>query len=162
MDQRKEVIFSDIPALVREQGKISPLRTLDKWEAVPYETRNIKGTMLYVVESARPEPVTLKLGLTGWYKVFVAMYASAPNLLDLRFTDDPSWAQVGPAHGTARSRVQEFFWRCVDLTGQDLSVNCPAGMDKTSSLAWLRLIPMTEEDVAAYKADKARKDTKRI
>ena len=44
MDQRKEVIFSDIPALVREKEQLSPLRTLYKWEAVPYETRKIKGT----------------------------------------------------------------------------------------------------------------------
>lgn len=162
MDKRKEVLYSDIPALVRETGKISPLRTLDKWEAVPYRTRDVAGTMLYVVTSARPEPVTLKLGLTGWYKVFVSMYASTANLLNLRFTNDPSWAQVGPATEKRRNRVQEFFWRCVDLTGQELSVDCPAGTDKTSSLAWLRFIPMTEKDVAAYKADKARKDTKRI
>jgi len=162
MDERKEVIFSDIPALVREKEQLSPLRTLCKWETVPYETRNIKGTMLYAVEGVTPQPVTLALGLTGWYKVFVAMYASAPNLLNLRFSNDPAWAQVGPAHGTARNRVQEFFWRCVDLTGQELFAACPGGRPKTTSLAWLRFVPMTAEEVASYKADKARKDTKRI
>lgn len=162
MDERKEVIFSDISALVREKDAISPVRVLGKWEAVPYQTRTIQGTMLYSVENVRPQPVTLELGLTGWYKVFVAMYASAPNLLNLRFTNDPAWAQVGPAHGTVRNRVQEFFWRCVNLTGQNLSVECPGGLPKASSLAWLRLVPMAEEDVAAYKADQARKDTKRI
>ena len=162
MNERKEVIFSDIPSLLREEGKTSPLRTLDKWETVPYETEELKGTMIHSVVSARPEPVTLKLGLTGWYKVFVAMYASAKTLLDLRFTNDPSWAQVGPAIETRRNRVQEFFWRCVDLTGQDLGVNCPGGTDKTANLTWLRFVPMTDEEVAAHKADCARKDTKRI
>jgi len=162
MNERKECIISDIPARVREKEQVSPLRMLDKWEAVPYETRKIKGTMLYAVEGVRPRPVTLELGLTGWYRVFVAMFASRQNLLNLRFTNDPAWAQVGPAHGTARNRVQEFFWRCVDLTGQELLADCPAGILKTSSLAWLRFVPMAPEEVAAYKADMARKDTKRI
>jgi hypothetical protein len=162
MSKREEILFSDIPALVQEKDKTNPLRTLDQWEAVPYETRKIQGTMLHSVACARPEPITLKLGLTGWYKVFVAMYASAPTLLDLRFTNDPSWAQVGPATENRRNRVQEFFWRCVDLTGQALGVNCPAGTDKTANLAWLRFVPMSDEEVAAYKADRARKDTKRI
>jgi len=161
MDERKEIIFSDIPALVREKEQVSPLRTIDKWETVPYETRKLKGTMLYVVNSARPKPVTLELGLTGWYKVFVAMCGITPNLLNLRFTDDPAWVQVGPEQRSGR-RIQEFFWRCLDLTGQNLSVDCPGGKPRTSSLAWLRFVPMTAEEVAAYKTDKARKDTKRI
>jgi len=162
MDQRKEVIFSDIPALAREKEQITPLRLLGKWEAVPYKTRKVTGTMLYAVEGVRPQPVTLELGLTGWYRVFVAMYASTPNLLNLRFTNDPACVQVGPSNDAARNRIQEFFWRCADLTGQALTVVCPGGKPKTSSLAWLRFVPMTAEEVAAYRADQARKDTKRI
>lgn len=166
MNQRKEVIYSDIPALVREQGVCSPLRTVGKWEALPYATRERKGTMLCAVPGANPQPVTLGLGLTGWYKVFICMYSSAygssPTLLDLRFTDDPSWAQVGPAVEMRRNRVQEFFWRCVDLTGQDLGVRDAADPARSASLAWLRFVPMTDEEVAFYKADQARRDTKRI
>ena len=162
MDQRKEVIFSDIPALAREKEQISPLRRRDRWEAVPYETWKVRGTMLYAVTGVRPRPLTLELGLAGWYRVFVAMFAGTPTLLDLRFTGDPGWAQVGPSQDGVRNRVQEFFWRCVDLTGQDLTVACPGGLPKTASLAWLRFVPMTAEEVADYQADKARKDTKRI
>ena len=167
MNQRNEVIYSDIPALMREKGKCSPLRTLDKWEAVSYETREFKGTMIHAMPGVRPEPVTLELGLTGWYRVFVAMYASIKTLadrtmVDLRFTNDPSWVQVSPGSDPRRNRVQEFFWRCVDVTGQDLRVNCPGGTDKHGNLAWVRFVPMTEEDVALYKAEQVRKDTKRI
>lgn len=162
MCERKEVFFSDIPALVQEKERISPLRWRDKWEMLPYETRTVKGTMLYALSMVEPQPLTLKLNLTGWYRVFVATSCISFNMINLRFTNDPAPAKVGPEKELKKRAVQEFFWRCVDLTGQDLYVSKSGGDERNSSLAWLRFVPMTDEEVAAYKAEQARKDTKRI
>ena len=71
MDNRKEVLYSDLPALVSDQSQLSTIRVLDKWATVTYETPKVSGTMLYAAPKVKPAPITLNLNLTGWYKVFV-------------------------------------------------------------------------------------------
>ncbi len=162
MTKRKEIVYSDLPALVTDPSQLSTVRTLDRWETVPYETAKYKGNMLHAAPGVDAEPITLKLGLVGWYKVFLSLVAHRElgrNRFLFRLTDDPAPAQCwAEMHG-----VQEFFWRCADLTGQDLHLSLlPPARPLPSTLMWLRFLPMSEEEVAAYKADMARKDTKRI
>lgn len=164
MDNRTEIVYSDLPALVSDQSQLSTLHVLDKWSTVTYETPKVSGTMLYAPSTAKPAPLTLNLNLTGWYKVFVAMGPVENlnmNYVNLRFSKDPCYAQVSPEKGWGS--MQEFYWRSVDLTDQTLEVSrFNTGMDMPSGLVWLRFVPMNDEEVAAYKADRARKDTKRI
>ena len=164
MDNRKEVLYSDLPALVSDQSQLSTIRVLDKWATVTYETPKVSGTMLYAAPKVKPAPLTLNLNLTGWYKVFVAMGPVEnliSNYVNLRFSKDPCYAQVSPEHGYGS--MQEFYWRSVDLTDQTLEVSrFNTGEDFPSGLAWLRFVPMSDEEVVAHKADMARKDTKRI
>lgn len=168
MDNRKEILYSDLPALVSDQSQLSTIRVLDKWETVTYETAKAAGTMLYAAPNVKPAPITLNLNLTGWYKVFVAMGVEGSfgtNYANLRFSNDVTYAQVSPdvCPPDHAAGVQEFYWRSVDLTGQTLEVSrFNTGIDQMTILAWLRFVPMSDEEVAAYKADMARKDTKRI
>ena len=168
MDDRKEILYSDLPALVSDPSQLSAIRVLDKWETVTFETAKASGTMLYAAPNVKPAPVTLNLNLTGWYKVFVAMGVEGSfgtNYANLRFSNDATYAQVSPdvCPPDHAAGVQEFYWRSVDLTGQTLEVSrFNTGIDQMTILAWLRFVPMSDEEVAAYKADMARKDTKRI
>ena len=168
MDDRKEILYSDLPALVSDPSQLSAIRVLDKWETVTFETAKASGTMLYAAPNVKPAPVTLNLNLTGWYKVFVAMGVEGSfgtNYANLRFSNDAAYAQVSPDECPPdhAAGVQEFYWRSMDLTGQTLEVSrFNTGIDQMTILAWLRFVPMSDEEVAAYKADMARKDTKRI
>jgi hypothetical protein len=48
--------------------------------------------------------------------------------------------------------VEEAFWKAADLTGQTLTVRKNSGENNTACLLWLRFVPMTEPEVAAYTA----------
>ena len=80
-------------------------------------------------------------------------------------------------HFTAKQfadyQVSETFWRIADLSGQDLSISRfneggegnagsreYAGM--FSSLVFLRLVPLTPEEVALHREEKPRAETRRL
>lgn len=170
MEQRTEQIFTDLGNLCIPANNISPFREMYKWNSVPYETAAYSGTMLVSVYNGHPQNVTLPLNLTGWYKIFVALgtYGDAAPVMDvvnLKLTSDGAFMHVSPSTtaGYAYHAFQECFWRCADLTGQSLEIgkhlNC---QPQEAILAWVRVVPMSGDEVSAYQADQARTDTKRI
>ena len=169
-DTRKELLLTDLGNLFIPQENISPLREKYKWNSVPYETAVCSGTMLISVYDGAPQPVTLPLQAEGWYRIYVALGtygAAAPvsDLLCLKLSGDETFMHLSPsdAGGYAYHSFQETFWRCADLTGQSLELSKHLnGQPSEACLAWVRLVPMTDEEVAAYQADQARTDTKRI
>ena len=54
MDNRKEILYSDLPALVSDPSQLSTIRVLDKWATVTYETPKVSGTMLYAAPKVKP------------------------------------------------------------------------------------------------------------
>lgn len=169
-DTRKEVVLSDLGNLFGPKSNISALREKYKWNAVPYETAVCSGTLLISVYDGAPEPVSMPLGVEGWYHVYVALgtYGEAApvnDVINLKLTKDEAYMHLSPsdAGGYAYHSFQEVHWRCADLTGQSLELAKHAhAYPSEACLGWVRLVPMTEEEVAAYQADQARTDTKRI
>ena len=165
MDNRGEVLFTDLGALCEPQAHISPLRERYKWCSVPYETADRKGTMLTAVQMARPEDVSLDPGLAGWYKIFLGLPAYYGGRLRLRLSGEEEWMLAGPAvqGGYGGHVVEEAFWRAADLTGQKLVIGKHRhGKDSDAMLAWVRFVPMSDDEVRAWQADLVRTDTKRI
>ena len=86
MQERNEQIFTDLGTLCEPKANISAVRELHKWNSVPFETADLKGTMLVSFNEGRPADVTLPLNLTGWYRVFlgVGLYGDEGVRLRLR------------------------------------------------------------------------------
>ncbi len=169
MQERNEQIFTDLGTLCEPKANISAVRELHKWNSVPFETADLKGTMLVSFNEGRPADVTLPLNLTGWYRVFlgVGLYGDegVPQMLQVKLTGDGAFTHVFPSGGSAYAyhSVEESFWRCADLTGQSLVISKPTKTTNANAiLSWVRVVPMTDEEVAAHRADMARRDTKRI
>lgn len=169
MDNRKEVIFSDLGSVCQPQENISPLREMGKWNAVSYETAEVQGTLLAALGSSFPEDVRLCPNLTGWYKIYVGIPAcwssGSRSLLNIGLTGDNILThfshQAQPYF--ARQQIQEAFWRCADMTGQDVVINKYAqGKALDAVVAWIRFVPMDEAEVETFQKDQARTDTKRI
>lgn len=170
MEQRTEQIFSDLGALCVPAAHISNTRDLTKWNAVPYETNDMTGSMLVSMSKGHPETVTLPLNLTGWYRIYVALgtyshWMEQPNYVALKLTDDQAvmHLSLSPSQTPTYHSMEEAFWRCADLTGQSIEISKhPDTPSAISMLGWIRVVPMSEEEVAAHLADQARTDTKRI
>lgn len=173
MQIRKEALFSDLGGLCTPQENISSIRNLSTWNSVPYETANVTGTMLLSMQNSRPQNVELAPKLTGWYRIFVGIGAYGisaedtlnTNVVNMKLTRDGAFMHLAPSghSGYAYHAVQESFWRCADMTGQNVEIaKHPYGAPTDAMLAWVRFVPMEQDEVDAHLADLGRTDTKRI
>ena len=56
MDNRTEVVLSDLGRLCTPQEHIAPVREIGKWCATPYETNAYSGTMLVAAMESCVKP----------------------------------------------------------------------------------------------------------
>lgn len=165
------MILSDLKELVLERDHIAGERMQDKWQTVAYETGNFCGNMLVATEMCFPKPVTLRLNKKGWYKIYLGFihYAgSACTHTGVRLSGDAAPSVLVPDpfnkqtvygynYWASYSWIEEGFWKCADLTGQDLILEKPdcivAG---TSQLCLIRLEEMGDEEVRAMLKQPAR------
>ena len=169
MDIRNEVVFNDLAAQCLPADHISAEPELFRWNRVTYRTNEFSGTMLAAIADAHPQDVTLDPGLTGWYRIFVAQPAlwssGARSCVCLKLTGDGAFQHFSHTGqtGFASSHIQETFWRCADMTGRSVVIGKePYGKPMDAAVSWFRFVPMSDEEVAAFRADQARTDTKRI
>ena len=163
------VIFSDLGNLCRPAENITSSRVKNKWTSVPYETSTVSGTMLSAFSTMTPEPVTLEPNLTGWYKIYVCMLNHRnENMAFLRLTKDEAQSTLRPCGVGHRiwwgwENLEESFWKCADMTGQSVEICRRSGISVPGcQVAWIRFVPMTEEEIAQWQYDEVRTDTKRL
>ena len=163
IDARKDVYISDLYAFSLEKAHISPYTAKNKWEVMSYETAETKGKMLIASGESTPAPITIKPSLEGWYRIYICMgeVAGLPNHIDVKLTDDEFPRTVTPCRmGTycmwnTSENVEESFWKCADMTGQDITVSKPIFDAKyCANVFWFHFVPMSDEEVEAFKARK--------
>ncbi len=165
------IIISDLAKCCENQDAISDERRLDKWEVIPYETATICGTMLSAFETTTPPPVKLNVNLTGWHKIHVALLNNPQNnRVFMKLTNDRVESSFHPEmYPTDRrpwwkwENIEESFWKCADMTDQSVELIKRPGFGMVGSMvAWLRFVPMTEDEVADWQFEQTRTDTKRV
>lgn len=97
----------------------------------------------------------------GWYRIHVGLYGdeievwSTPHLFG-KISGDPFPEYLQTPRG-AKTRVAEAYWRAADLTGRTIHISQPyapmahAGAGWMGGISHIRLVPMSEEEVAAAK-----------
>jgi hypothetical protein len=187
----RSIYFSDL-------SKCSPSDSLDshrkmgKWQVVPYESENVSGNMVFVGPHNTAPELTLKLNVTGHYRVYLGMnyglvcnnlvgssaFSPAWHYMIIKLTSDPSWRFVEPEKYIERkegiwpekaygfSDLTEVYWRTAELTGQDVHFG-PCRMDDAykhtaCTLAYVRLERLTDEEVRREEAEQPTSDTRRL
>jgi len=158
-----------------------------KWWLRQYKTDSGKhGTMLMTVERDMDKPetclvprVTLPLNLKGWYEVWVATYRGPyGGGIDVKLSGDECFIHIDPqqvadAPGWPKPRVGAIveinYKPAADLTGQNMVFQQPFGTYESfhwgfceASLAYVRLVKLNDEQVAAFRTDQAREDRRLI
>ena len=159
---KNEYVISDFSSAVMEQDRLSRHSLPDRWEVVPYETAEISGKLLVASEMSEPAPVTVDPALRGWYRIYACMTELyAGNHIDLRLTDDEFSTTAAPgklgryAIWIASENAEEALWKCSDMTGRKVEISkVKNGIPHTANLFWLRFVPMSDDEVAAYLAVK--------
>ncbi len=84
---------------VREQEALSDTYTTDKWKVMPYETPGFRGNLLIAGQLTSPPPLTLDLGVTGEYDVYLGMVPLGGNSLGIQVTAEDGKTCASPDFG---------------------------------------------------------------
>lgn len=165
---RDEIIISNLGALCIPQGNISDKRIKSKWTSYPYETGNVKGSMLLSPHDGNPEDVILFPEISGWYKIFVGMYCEWEGRckVEMKLSEDGAFYTMSPTLGERYGEhyIEDVYWKCADMSGQSIVIGKHSSelYARDANVAWFRFVPMTDDEVMEYINDKKRTDTKRL
>ena len=177
------------PVYLTNLDKCRPAEALSRearrghWRTLAYETDGSSGVMLIAgPETAAPE-ITYPLQASGWHAVSVGMYVmpGATVKVPVRLSGDPAFSiltlpqlELGwTTHTAAQEQIWEQFWKVADLTDQQVvlgqvSWRVTSGDEPGSlqgldaAIAYIKLVPLSEAEVGAVKADRSRIDTRRL
>jgi len=173
---RQEVLISDLGAIAQPKSAVNTVRYNTVWASVPYETDTFSGTLLSAVGCGNREAITFPIDLSGWYRIFVGTPRINKNILlrlsrdraatpftaiDLSCTRSYYDPDVHSNH-QASWDFEEVYWKCADMTDQNVILSKFKNDGSDAHLSWLRFVPMTDEEVAEFNKDQARIDTKRL
>lgn len=132
---------------------LSPVAKLRRWKVIEYEAGAYRGKMIWASEETGAPSVTLHLGVKGWHAVYLGL--ADPGWLGCkvlaRLTGDPAFVPRSRTSG----QIEEGFFKVADLTGQNLHIaQQVSGTSSPCGLAYVKLVPLTQEEVAAVQADR--------
>ena len=146
-------------------NRIAPLMYQDSWYQIPFSTADHSGDLLTAFAGCDPEDVVIRPGLTGWHRIYVCMMVFENNCALMKLSSDTSFHLLTTTRsaGWDEYTLEEGLWRCADLTGEALRISHRGFTGPCNTLiAWLRFVPMTGEEVAAWKSDFSRREDKRL
>ena len=105
----------------------------------------------------------------GWYAVYIGFWS--PEFvsddfpyLKLKLSDEPAFRKIwyGSTSDTQEvTYLREFFFENADLTGRDLVIGKSNGLvGAFSNIAFVHLVPLSDEKVKQILLDRKRKDTR--
>ncbi|HOP11498.1 MAG TPA: hypothetical protein PK629_08400 [Oscillospiraceae bacterium] len=157
---KEPIIFCDLKSRVIS-GTISP----SGWRAVDYEIGDYKGNMLLARKGSDAGAMMLSLGLHGWHRIYLCLLhienrTTTYFKLDSDRCHYPVYSRASEKGWGPYEYVEEVFWKCADLTGQNLTIE--HHNEFSSALVWVRCEPMSEQEVADHKEMFIGKETKRL
>lgn len=162
MNNRNELLITDLAEAFESKSIISETGSNDVWRAIPYKATDFSGVMLTALGTARPDDVYFDPKLTGWYKIYIQTPCIGNNRLHLKLSSDASFDMIETSSANY-CRIEETLWRYADMTGEVLSLSKNRiSFSSNAVLSGMRFVPMTDDEIEAYKQDSARKDTKRL
>lgn len=180
------VILRDFSKLA-PQDALSTTSQRGKWWLRPYQEKSgPQQIMLMTVERDMDRPktclvprVTYPLSLQGWYEVWIGAYRGPyGGGVDVKLTGDDCFVHINPQQVELHAKrakpqvgvvVEVNYKPAADLTGQSLEIQQPFGSYESfhwgfceASLAYIRLVRLSDRQVEAFKADQANNDRRRI
>ena len=176
------VYLTDMGAC-RPANALSPETRRGRWRTLPYETDELSGVMLIGSTEAGAPDVTYPLEVAGFHAVSLGVFGGyqEPNQVLARLTGDETFTAVRlQRHETtpwyrqyAGEPIWEIFWKVADLTDRQIVIGqqtwrTAAGegpgshQSIESMLAYIKLVPLSDSEVAAYQADLTRTENRRL
>ncbi len=149
------VVISDMTRC-QPATALSDERESGKWTAFDYEIGPYAGKLLTAAPGADAPELTLPLDAEGWHAVYVGFMGAK---LKVKLSSDPTHVCRTRKGGP----VEEVLFKVADLTGEQLHIGQyhePAPAECT--VAWVKLVPLSADEVAKLQADRADHSTRRL
>ena len=168
---------SDTSAIyLTDMSKCTPASALSKttkighWRLVEYESELTNGTMILAGPLTRAPDVTYPLNVTGWHAIYLGYFPphlSCVNLaaIKIKLTSDPCFVTIADKQmdGLDVVTMREVLWKYADLTGEQIVFGQQSkGRPAPGAVAYLKLVPLTDQQVQAIQADRADRSKRKI
>ena len=174
------VLLADLSGAEPREA-ISPKPRKGCWYTIPYRTQTgIQGVMVARGQLTHPPDLRLSLPVQGWQAIYVGLFGGsrvdefrlrlklsdetlfetlAPSRLGYQRQADGSWLRPRAAIGV--TDIEEVFWKAADLGGQQLVIShLRTSHPSVAQLAFVRLVPLTAEEVREYQRAGGRPETR--
>ena len=169
-DTRETIIISDMTIATPPEA-LSKTRKKNHWQLIDYIATSLNGTMLGAASLLDAPDVTLPLGLKGWYAIHIGFWNphhayDSDFKLKLKLTGDACFQNISdpePKMNWKQSVLKEAFFKYADLSKKNLIIGQHTkGTPQKAYIAYVKLVPLSEQQVKAIKTDRARKDTRKL
>lgn len=155
--------FCNLKAIAQNKESISANLKKDTWTCMEYSTKLGKGQLLMALNGSNPEPIILTPNVSGWQKIYIGMfyfesYIHTDNYSYIKLSDDSEYTPMKfmpkgmPNHWKTTEYFQEIFWKCADMTNQNVILAKPnVILPSLAGIAWIRCEEMSEEEITRYK-----------
>jgi hypothetical protein len=176
----KEIWLSDL-SQCRPTDAISRDGMHGTWIAVDYDVDEGHGVMLFGLPKSDAPPLTLPLELTGWHEIRLGIFYGTEagfiedRVLCAKLSGDAAFSRFSheqvrsgkddPEKDFRWSDITEVFWKCADLTEQELIIARPPRgemSERETNLAYVRLVPMDEAAVGEWNSEQPSSETKAL
>ncbi len=153
------------------QHALSDRMEQGKWQLITYETEELKGTMVGALSLINAPDLTIPLDATGWHKIYIGywnpshLYENDP-IIKVKLSDQPAFRiyhEDVSADRQDSTFLREAFFDCADLTGRNLVIGKSNGiLGKQMFFAYVKLVPMSAEEVDRVVTDRADTSTRKL
>lgn len=156
------VVLTDFSQAQPAAALTTGRREKGKWKLIPFETADWKGTALSAYGQTAPAPVSLPVAARGWHAVYVGVATTSGgfniggNGIKARLSDEMVFKRMACNQEllpNRRSVIQENFLTVTELNGQ--SVEIAPLLNLPANVCYVKLVPLTAEEVGDWKAERA-------
>lgn len=159
----QEILINNFSEACAPSDAVNNVAIKNKWCLIPYETGECSGIMLSSFNEG-PEDITIKLNLKGFYKIYIALLMYDSNIVNIKLSNDDCFYKIAThGQGWGADEIEEAFWRVADMTENNIVISRKRiAYGTNSNIAWIRLVPMTEQEVSAYRSYYSKPENKRL
>jgi len=174
---KETIVLSDMTKVTPKTALVEDVRKKRHWKVLEYETADgLKGKSIASTPDTGAPNVTLPLNVKGWYAIYVGLGGMGrfafgqESEVRVRLTNDVTYQHR--RYSGARDDIDEVFFKAADLTGQNLHIaqmRMQALMDlrphtnpRHTVVMYVKLVPLTEAEIAWIKQDREQKNTKKL
>ncbi|MFN0168055.1 MAG: family 10 glycosylhydrolase [Bryobacteraceae bacterium] len=123
-DESKAIYLADLDQCLPKTA-LSRKPRRGRWRLLDFEADSARGVMLVAGQNTAAPEVAYPLNRKGWYGISLGIrsYGGGEDTTHLlvKLTRDKAFSRV-IHNGESRDRLDEYFWKYADLSGQNLSI----------------------------------------